>query len=692
MEIGWDGQTNCKSAVHPEKKGLHEKNLRFHRTIPQDLSPLLRSFPGFILHGRIVIGSDQITISINLQIPWRYMKSPYGRISRISFTPGYILLLLIFLLSLPVVADTGNNSTDPATLLSGMTPEERVGQLFMPAISAQGTNGTPAMTEDVRKTLNSVHPGGVILFARDIRSPGQLVTLTTDLQKSVPLSKNGDLIPLFISVDQEGGYITRLPFGPVMPGNMALGAAGSTDLTRNVSRSIGEELRSLGINMNFAPVLDVETNQNNPVIGIRSFGSDPDLVAVQGAAYIKGMHDAGIICSGKHFPGHGDVDVDSHISLPLESHNKTRMNEVELVPFRAAIREEADAIMTAHIIFPAYDNATIQAGGGQMPVPATLSRPILTGLLRDELGFNGLIVTDAMMMKAISDNYGEENASVLAVMAGADIVLYPDSVDTAYNAVLREYRTNPDMQKRVDESVLRILTVKEKYGLVKSGYSGDLLSDRIRIANETCLGEKITAIERNAAEQSVTLLKDEDRILPLTLRTGDTIGIFAPSGAFVAEMNRTVREIADTKGAAVTITAFNYSGQSNLTENEEKVLSDASVVLLGTISTNATMRTSAYNTPRFAEVLIRKAGERDIPVIGFALNQPYDIMYMQNIPVYLATYAGKAGGQNLPASIRAVFGQIPVSGHLPVSIYDENGTILYPAGTGLDPEKYLSGA
>lgn len=220
------------------------------------------------------------------------------------------------------------------------------------------------------------------------------------------------------------------------------------------------------------------------------------------------MHTAGIICSGKHFPGHGDVDVDSHIGLPLENHNKTRMNEVELVPFKSAINLGVDAIMTAHIIFPAYDNATNQVQGGkEVPTPATLSKPILTGLLLDELSFDGLIITDAMMMKAIQDNFKNGDSAVRAVRAGADIILYPDPIDEAYDAVLAAYKTDPEIQARVDESVRRIISMKEKYGLITRSSSGEKTSDanltsRITAARKTCLGDETAAIEREAAEKN----------------------------------------------------------------------------------------------------------------------------------------------------------------------------------------------
>ncbi|NLV27244.1 MAG: beta-N-acetylhexosaminidase [Methanomicrobiales archaeon] len=600
---------------------------------------------------------------------------------------GIISLILLTGYIPPVLSDTVL-SPEMEGIFLNMTPDERVGQLFMPAISSASGNGTQEMTPELVSMLSQIHPGGVILFARDISSIKQLVTLTESLQKNGSLHKNGKKVPLFISIDQEGGYITRLPFGPRMPGNMALGASRSAETTREVARTIGNELSSLGINMNFAPVLDVETNQNNPVIGIRSFGADPELVSTLGDAYIAGMHDAGIICSGKHFPGHGDVDIDSHLGLPLENHTKTRMNEVELVPFKSAITSGVDAIMTAHIIFPAYDNSTnILEDGTEVPTPATLSKPILTGLLRDELSFDGLIITDAMMMKAIADNFKTGDAAVKAVRAGADMILYPDSAKEAYETVLHAYQTDTEIRERANESVKRILDLKEKYGIMDLSCSGNNsdLDQKSRSANaeKISLGEEAFIVEQKAAEKTVTLVSDRNNLIPFSGENLQSIIIFSPTTSFTNETSEAVNEILQSQGYSPEIVSFTYQNQMNLTNDQKNAVSHASLLILETSSTNATQRTNNYYMPLFSRDVLDLAREYELPVIGLSLNQPYDIMYMQDIPVYFATYAGRAGGQNVRSTVRAMFGEIPTIGTLPVDISDENGTILYTMNTGI---------
>lgn len=604
-------------------------------------------------------------------------------------TTGLLLLVLILCSGAGVggvLADI--TGPDPSLLLSEMTSRERVGQVFMPAISMQESNGTPEMTSGLKTMLDTIHPGGVILLSRDLVSPEQVLNLTESLQDHTLQNQSRVSVPLFIGIDQEGGYIIRLPFGPRMPGNMALGATGSVDQTREVAKTIGTGLRALGINMNFAPVLDVETNQNNPVIGIRSFGEDPEAVARHGDAYIDGMHDAGILSTGKHFPGHGDVDVDSHFGLPREDHTRERMDAVELVPFRAAIAHGVDAIMTAHIIFPAYDNSTtLLADGSEMPTPATLSRPILTGLLRDELGFEGLIITDAMMMKAITDRFTPGEAAVQAIRAGADIVLYPDDLDAAYEAVLAAYEADPEIQERVNASVLRILTLKQRSlsGIVHGTGPEDSSDHAARLVavQDAWLSTSAYEVERIASEQAVTLVSDRDRIIPLSFPQEGTIIIFSPSDSFEAEIAAAVNETGAASGHVPTIVSFQYANQTSLTDEQRNAMQDASLILLATSSNTAEQRSETGNSSRFSGDLLSYAVNEEVPVIGLALNQPYDIIFMQDIPVYIATYAGRSGGQNVRSAIRAIFGEIPFTGRLPVPITDADGTVIYQVGTGI---------
>ena len=317
---------------------------------------------------------------------------------------SYLLAaLLIGAISSPISA-----LTDPEidTMIAEMTIEEKVGQLIM--VGFEGTQANEAIETHIRKRF----VGGIVLFSRNIQSPQQTAELTNELQRLAEATARQ--IPLFIGIDQEGGWVIRLKEGAtVLPGNMALGATNSTELAERAGEITAVELAAVGVNLNFAPVMDVNNNPDNPVIGRRSFGESPELVSRLGIPYIRGLQRNGVLATAKHFPGHGDTTVDSHFELPTVSHDLERIHALELQPFRAAIDADVAAIMTAHIIYPAFDAAR----------PATLSPTILTDLLRKELGFDGLLITDDMEMKAIDDRYRSGEAAVMAVEAGADIVM-----------------------------------------------------------------------------------------------------------------------------------------------------------------------------------------------------------------------------------------------------------------------------
>lgn len=279
-----------------------------------------------------------------------------------------------------------------------------IGQSLM--VRFAGTTLTP----ETRQLISQTRAGGVILFADNITTPTTLHTLCHDLQN---YAAEEGLPPLLISIDQEGGVVSRFtePLTTV-PSQMAQAVTNDPYVAYTCARINGEQLRHLGINVNFAPVLDVNCNPANPVIGTRSFGDQSDIVELFGVAALRGYQESQVIATIKHFPGHGDTEIDSHLGLPIVHHGLERLKQIELAPFAEVIRIGAPAVMTAHIVFPELDN-----------VPATLSHTVLNGLLRKELGFEGVIFTDALEMRAIADRYGPGEASVLSKKAGADIVL-----------------------------------------------------------------------------------------------------------------------------------------------------------------------------------------------------------------------------------------------------------------------------
>ncbi|WP_307848620.1 beta-N-acetylhexosaminidase [Microbispora oryzae] len=354
-------------------------------------------------------------------------------------------------------ADTGSG-WDPAAALAGMSLEEKVGQLFVMVVFGSRADsvhkenraryGVATPAEAVRK----YRPGGVILFpwAGNVSGARQVADLTTGLREA-----SGT--PLLIGVDQENGVVSRLaPIITKLPGSMAIGATGDPANARDAARVTGEELKDLGIGLDFAPVADVNINPRNPVIGPRAYGADPKRVASMVGAAVDGFHKAGVASVAKHFPGHGDTTVDSHTGLPVINHSMSTWRKVDAPPFRAAIAHGVDAVMSAHVVMPKLDPS------GD---PATLSHRILTGLLRDELGFDGVITTDALDMAGVRKKYGDAEVAVRAVLAGADLLLMPPNLDTAYGAVLKAVKSGRISEERLDQSVTRILRLKQKRGM-----------------------------------------------------------------------------------------------------------------------------------------------------------------------------------------------------------------------------------
>ena len=336
--------------------------------------------------------------------------------------------------------------TNPLPLVKDLTLEEKIAQMFLIDFSGY------EMDDKARDHLTLFPWGGVILFTKNVESREQLTKLNKDLVKLNPK------IPILITVDQEGGIVVRADFPDMnlSPGNIIIGNLDDEKLAEDMAKINGLEIRELGFHLTYAPVADVNCNPDNPIIGVRAFGDDPDLVGRMTAATVRGLAEAGVGSCAKHFPGHGDTSFDSHLLLSRVDADMERINRVELPPFIKAIEAGTDMMMTAHIVYPTLDGSEL---------PATLSHKILTGLLREKMGFNGVIITDSMAMKAISDNYGPGESAVMTIKAGSDIVMMLGKLEDqikGYEAVLEAARSGEISQERIDESVNRILKLKDK--------------------------------------------------------------------------------------------------------------------------------------------------------------------------------------------------------------------------------------
>ena len=342
-----------------------------------------------------------------------------------------------------------------------LTSREKIGQLFM--VGFLGTSVTP----DLAAFLKDYKPGGVILFSRNLESIEQIVQLTNDLQQCSPKS------PLLISIDQEGGRVSRLPKGfTIFPPCEVIGQCRSGELAYAAASTIAKELKAVGINMNMAPVLDVNSNPDNPVIGDRAFSSSADTVGEMGLVTAAGLQDAKVVACGKHFPGHGDTNSDSHKELPVVDAPRERLEAVEFPPFRRAAAAGIATMMTAHVLYRALDDQ----------LPATLSPAIITRILREQMGYDGVVLTDDLEMHAIVDHYGPGDAAVRAVLAGCDVLLICKERDreiAAFEAVEKAVASGTIDMARLDQSVARIQRVKQRYLLP---YRPAVISDAKLIA------------------------------------------------------------------------------------------------------------------------------------------------------------------------------------------------------------------
>jgi beta-N-acetylhexosaminidase len=615
----------------------------------------------------------------------------------------------------PATAEENTIPTDVKQIVADMSLEEKVGQMLMPDFrnwQKQGESkatGFTVMNDEVGSIIKKYHLGGVILFAENVVGTEQTTRLVNGLQNA------SEKIPLFITIDQEGGIVTRLQSGTNLPGNMALGASRNGQYAYLSGTVIGKELSSLGINVNFAPDMDVNNNPANPVIGVRSFSNNPELVSQLGTKLIKGLQDQNIATTAKHFPGHGDTAVDSHYGLPLVNKSQEELRKVELYPFQKAIDSDVDMIMSAHVQFPAFDNTTYTSkkDGQQVLVPATLSKKILTGLLREDMGFNGVIVTDALNMQAIAENFGQAEAVIMTINAGTDIALMPAPVtsldtvknlDTVYKAVIQAVHENRIPMSRINESVERILTLKIKRGIYKPGTPQTSDVDKLVANALQVVGSKEhQAIEKKITADTVTLLKNENKTLPFKPKKNDKVVVFAPNTDQVLALKNAIADLVakkkikpvDVEGIAFANKTFDDSMKKAI-DNAKYVITGSYVVKNDPAVNDGVIDDTVVDSSKWATVVPRAimnyAQGRNKKNVIMSLRNPYDAANFPEAKALLAVYGfkgysnGRYNQPNIPAGIQAIFGQTKTIGKLPVDIpsVTESNKTLFPYGYGLD--------
>jgi beta-N-acetylhexosaminidase len=556
-------------------------------------------------------------------------------------------------------------------VLNRLSLEQRVGQLFVVSVwgkSADEVHPTNRLNYGVdtpAQVVERYNVGGVIYFNNastdNVDSPQQVAEFSNGLQRAA--IRSGLHLPLIIAIDQEGGNVTRLEAPATeFPGNMSVGAGRSASDARSLATINARELRAIGINQNFAPVADVNSNPLNPVIGARSFSSHPDLASQLVRAEIAGYQDSGrtketVSSAAKHFPGHGDAETDSHTTLPIINRTEQEWRATDLPPFRAAIAAGVDAIMTAHIKMPNLDPTG---------VPATMSHRILTELLRDELGYRGVIVTDALGMGG-ANVFPAEEIPVMALEAGADELLMPPNLDLAKNSVLNAVRSGRLSESRINESVLRILVQKFKRSILTSPFV-----DVSKVPTMVGTPAHLAEVQR-ISDRTTTVLRNDAGVLPqrtkpnnvLVTGVGDT-GITARSPNWLAASltQRGVNATALPSGTSPSealITQAVTAAQS----------ADLVVVLTNSLGTRAQLR-----------ALLTRLLATGKPVVAVATQIPYDAGFI-TAPTWVATYSWRS--MSMESLAKVILGEVSPSGKLPVDIPvgGDPATIAYPFDTGL---------
>ncbi|MBI4806596.1 MAG: beta-N-acetylhexosaminidase [Desulfovibrio sp.] len=547
-------------------------------------------------------------------------------------------VFLLFLVALLPFCE--GHAATPDRILSSMTLEEKVGQMMLVAFKG------PVVSPELAEMISKRAIGGIILYSAwgNVENLGQVAALNAGAQALA--AKNPNPIGLFVGVDQEGGPVNRLRDGvTVFPSQMAIAATGNREHARGMARVLARELAVLGINMNYSPVADVNSNPQNPVIGIRSFGSDSNAVSRLTAAMVEEYVKAKMLCTPKHFPGHGDTDVDSHLGLPVSNHNKTTLERVDFPPFTAAFKAGAPAVMTAHVEVPALEPAK--------ELPATLSTRVLEGVLRKDMRFGGLIITDSLGMGALSKGVGTIRAAVLAAKAGADILLFgadighdPKDQILAFDALVSAVKSGEIPMAAIDRALGRILAAKQQYGLLDAAAIRDRSQE---IAFEVGSAENRQAALA-AAQDSMTLRHDRLKLLPFKQK--DKILVVWPERASFDPVDA----LTLPSETLLIRTAKEPSPQDFNRAVEAAGQADKVVAI-----TYDAIRNPAQQSLVRALLAVKPQG-----LVHVAMGAPYDLSLFPDAPASIATYG------DVPASVQALssamMGTIAFRGRLPVRL------------------------
>lgn len=557
-------------------------------------------------------------------------------------------------------------------LLKKMSVEEKVGQLIQIGINARFINQDSDFYRDLVRHVKENKIGGIILFGAPIYETVHLVNR---------MQENAET-PLLIALDAETGVGMRFQDAANFPWNMAVAATGNPDYARKMGVITGREAKAMGIMQVYAPVLDVNNNADNPVINVRSFGENPEDVARFGAAFIEGVQSQGVIATAKHFPGHGDTNVDSHRGLPIIDVSRERLDKIELVPFKRAIEAGVASIMVAHVGLPQIDSTEIKPIQNAIRVdtdeevisenaviPATLSSKIQTEILRKQLGFNGLIVTDAMSMSGLTLYINQEEAGVQAFLAGADLLEKPADTDAMIRGLREAVKQGRITEERLNQSVRKILAWKYELGLFKQKITPIDQIDRIVAGRETHqLAEEI-------ANKAITLVRNDAGLIPLD--TTKRIFVLGISNGFDNDftsyaLTRFLRENRIKFGSVV----LQDNSSAEQVARAREAANNADVVIAALYGRVRSGAKNSVGLPDAGVSILRELLAQNKPVVGVSFGNPYILGSFPDMKTYMVAYGDMTTLQR--ASARSMFGMLETNGKLPISLPG-----LYPRGTGI---------
>jgi beta-N-acetylhexosaminidase len=559
--------------------------------------------------------------------------------------------------------------------LKKMTLEEKVGQMLVSSFQSNFLSTDSDTFDALVKTVHEQHVGGFHVFGSSEAAPpvllnaaygtvtlGQPLAAASIVNRLQAISK----LPLLNTADFETGVGMRIMGATSFPRLMAFGAAGDERLAEEAGRVTGEEARAIGVHVNFAPVVDVNNNPRNPVINTRSFGEDPALVGRLASAYIRGLQSAGVIATLKHFPGHGDTDVDSHLGLPVITHPRERLEQIELPPFKAGIASGAEGIMTGHIEMPALDPTP--------STPTTLSAPIVGGLLRKELGFAGLIYTDSMGMAGVNAMYKPGEAAVRAILAGNDVVLHSPDDAAAFAGIVEAVKAGRIGEARIDESVTRILRAKARAGLHRTrAVSLESVANIVGTRAHQAIADRVSA-------RSMTLIKDDRHDVPLKADRGASVlylsALDYPANWRIAAPSRTF--IPELRKRWPNVTSIELSDRTSPSEIElVRAMVPRFDVVIASVFVRAASASGRMDLAPPIQGLLQSIARSRKPFVTVFFGNPYAATYMPDLPAVLLTYDFYDRAEM--SAVRAIAGEAAIGGRLPIALPG-----LAPLGGGLD--------